>query len=562
MTKINIELYSCAGGMAEGFRRAGITFDIAIDMSPDHCASYEMNLKHRPLCMDTRDFLAMLKQGARFDVRLLVADPPCTPWSHAGKRKGEADPRDMLAVTCEIIALLRPDAYLIGNVPGLDDGANLHVVQRVIGGLSKHGYCTADFARLNASSFGVPQHRIRPFWFGHRHAPCIQWPEPTHGDPDVHASDQLMLSCVTPLLPWVSCEAALVELPVADWGRPVKLRRRETEKSPVGTVTITADHAMSKRSKPARTITRNTHGDGSILVNDKHPPTNAGGVSPTLGAKERGQGGQVLVLNAKHAPTPAGSPISTIRSGGEGHSAPNTVIAITKGHTGSASGEPAKAVLAGDGGGTRRVIRLEGDGQGQCVGDPGAPAPTITTNNEAAVVATKRGRKRDVGRVAQGNRTGDPAAPSATVTSKVPRVGAGESQVLNWPWSRPATTTVQADDRLAPPGHHDEHFATRSLPDAVVINEKVGAILQGFPPGWIFVGKSKKARWGAIGMAMPPPMAHAVATSIVRQWKEAIKQRPCSHMQGCRNGDHDRECVVGDALAEYDRRMATIEAAS
>jgi len=42
------------------------------------------------------------------------------------------------------------------------------------------------------------------------------------------------------------------------------------------------------------------------------------------------------------------------------------------------------------------------------------------------------------------------------------------------------------------------------------------AILQGFPEGWHFAGETKRARWSQIGQAMPPPLAHAVASSIAR----------------------------------------------
>ncbi len=36
---MNIELFGCAGGMALGFRRAGITFDLSIDKDANACAS-------------------------------------------------------------------------------------------------------------------------------------------------------------------------------------------------------------------------------------------------------------------------------------------------------------------------------------------------------------------------------------------------------------------------------------------------------------------------------------------------------------------------------------------
>lgn len=185
--------------MGLGFKRAGIVFDLAFDFSADACASYEANLEHRPIQIDVRDLLRMMRAGASLGrIDLLVADPPCTPWSRAGKRKGLDDERDALRESCELIALLRPTCWLIGNVPGLDDSTNDDAVTATIGNLSTLGY-DVDYQKLNASSYGVPQHRIRPFWFGRpRGTERLRWPEPTHGTPGKLALPGLGL------LPWVS----------------------------------------------------------------------------------------------------------------------------------------------------------------------------------------------------------------------------------------------------------------------------------------------------------------------------------------------------------------------
>ena len=179
---MNIEVFSAAGGLAEGFRRAGIHFDLVVDRDADACDSYEANLGTRPVQMDAHDLLRLVRAGWRpaAAIELLVADPPCAPWSRAGKRKGLADERDMLAETVDLIAHLRPRRYLVGNIPGLQDRPHWPVVQRTIGGLAAHGYCVRDFAVLDAADYGVPQRRERPFWFGHLDGPCLRWPLPTH----------------------------------------------------------------------------------------------------------------------------------------------------------------------------------------------------------------------------------------------------------------------------------------------------------------------------------------------------------------------------------------------
>ena len=221
------------------------------------------------------------------------------------------------------------------------------------------------------------------------------------------------------------------------------------------------DHNMSAVDAPSKTVTQNTHGDGTILVNDRHSPASPASPSPTLGAKARGQAGEVLDFRATikgHPTAKADRPSPTVRGGGEGHSAPEVLME--------------------------------------------AKAPK---------------------RVGQGNRVGNSAAAACTVTAKPARVGAGESHVLDWPWGRPSTT-IQRDERIPPPGHHDE-YSTRSMPNAVVLSELAATILQGFPESWNFCGATKAARWSQLGQAMPPPLAHAVATSVVEQLARTESKR-------------------------------------
>lgn len=284
---MRLELFPCSGGMAEGFRRAGIRFDMAFDYDADACASYTANHGHAPIRMDVRDLVRMARGGWGVGaVELLVADPPCTPWSRAGKRRGLEDERDMLGDTCELISILRPRMWVIGNVPGLDDAPNAGAIARTMGGLTKAWHI--DYARLDAADFGVPQHRVRPFWVGHSiGSPCIRWPDPTHGGP----LDVLQKRIGLPdLRPWVTCREALADLPADELGRPVRVRVRNDA----------GDVRHHDEGRPARTVTAAKRGGDTMLTaHARHPISSLDAPSYTLTSKGDGrgaQGGNTLAL--------------------------------------------------------------------------------------------------------------------------------------------------------------------------------------------------------------------------------------------------------------------------
>lgn len=532
---MKIELFPCSGGMAEGFRRAGVTFDLAIDHDADACNSYEKNLGHRPLQMDVNDFHRLVVAGWRpaAPLDLLVADPPCTPWSRAGKRQGVADERDCLVVTTDLIRLLRPRAYLIGNVPGLQDSTQWNVVQRLIGSLRDVGYCVRDYVSLDAADYGVAQHRVRPFWFGHLEGPCIVWPAPTHAAP----TEQLAIGGHA-LAPWVTCRAALGHLPLEELGRPVKMRIRE--KGEDGTRHGGDLSRCSAPDTPAKTVvSRQFRKGGQILIPNGTDPSPAkpkwvptGGdkslcstpdrPAKVVGAHEGIKGGQILIPNA--------SPKREL-TGNDAH--PMSELDEHPRHPVSSLDEPSMVIKTGGGrasgnGSTLRLSELTrdpNDTRKANYSSPDSPALTITrnTHSEGATLLVEPSLVAGRGSRPQSARVLSPDEPSTAVQTKEDRQDNG-AVTLEWPWNRPATT-ILGDERLSVPGHHDATVGNSSHagPNAIVLSEKAAAILQGFPDGWLFSGDTKRARWGQIGMAMPPPLAHAVATAVAEQMAAAAR---------------------------------------
>lgn len=559
---MNVELFPCSGGMAEGFRRAGITLDWAFDWDADACDSYEHNLGHRPIQMDVRDLVRLAKSGWRpgEPIRLLVADPPCTPWSRAGKRLGTEDERDMLRETADLIALWKPEAALIGNVPGLNDSTHWHVVQEVIGGLAQYGYCVVDYWQGDAANFGVPQRRVRPFWYVHQSGPCMVWPTPTHGDPaEIPVRQEIMPGMgVAPLKPWVTCRQALGHLPLEELGRPVRLRWKDGHKGP--------NHRPSSSSSPARTVTGNTHSDGSLLVGDvgegrlvgswengNHLPSEADKPALTVMAAGEQSASSVLVLrpsqglrvgemdapamtlDAKpsrvgcgashvlslgppadgHPPAHADAPSPTIRGGGDGHSAPQVVLVSSR-HPPSEEDAPSMCERGSDG--THAILALESPLYGPLDRERNAD-PVSHEDSPAKTLGTNATHPSAVLTINPKHPPSSPSSPSSTIAAKE----RSQSEVLEWPWDRPSTTVCR-DERIPPPGHK-EGGSYLSQPDAVVLSEKARAILQGFPDGWVFSGATKKSRSAQIGMAMPPPLAEAVARSVQEQMRRVDEER-------------------------------------
>jgi site-specific DNA-cytosine methylase len=406
---VDIECFSCSGGMAEGFRRAGVTFDFVFDKDPNAVESYTKNLSHAPIQMDVRDLMRMVRGGwSPGPVRLFVADPPCTPWSRAGKRQGLADERDMLRETADLIAALRPQFYLIGNVPGLQDSTSWGVVQDVIGGLSAHGYCVADYVSLDAADYGVPQHRVRPFWFGHLGGECIRWPAPTHGAPTDHPS----LPGVDALAPWVTCRQALQHLPLEELGRPVRMKIRDAGE------------------------------DGRKNGGDRSRCSKPDETARTVVAKADRKGGQILIPSARH-PTALMDGLSpTIRGGGNGHSAPQVVLANDR-HPPASPASPAPTIGSKDRGQSSVLFvgeRVLSDRDRSATRDE--PSPTIT--------AAARGNQRlDVMEPGSNHPITRPDEPSFVIKTNGGRA-AQASTMMEWPWDRPCTT-VQRDERIAPP---------------------------------------------------------------------------------------------------------------
>jgi site-specific DNA-cytosine methylase len=92
-------------------------------------------------------------------VDLVSAGFPCQPWSVAGRRRGEEDPRNLWPDTILAIRNIRPTFAFLENVPALLSSGYIGVV---LGDLAQAGY-DARWIVLGADDVGAP-HRRKRIW--------------------------------------------------------------------------------------------------------------------------------------------------------------------------------------------------------------------------------------------------------------------------------------------------------------------------------------------------------------------------------------------------------------
>lgn len=232
-----IDLFAGAGGASEGFVRAGFRVLGAVEIDEAAARTYRLNHPSLPdnriLVQDIRTLprgaLRRLAGGRTLDV--LTGSPPCQGFSTAGFRskktvtgyRPDDDERNFLYEDMVCAALeLRPRLFLMENVPGMQSAKreDLSFLEAAARALRDQGSYRTEIWRLNASSFGVPQDRIRCFLVASR-LPVMP-ARPTEEYQDTRRSD-LDLEALPP----VTLMEAIFDLPTRDAGTGAGVEQRE-----------------------------------------------------------------------------------------------------------------------------------------------------------------------------------------------------------------------------------------------------------------------------------------------------------------------------------------------
>ncbi len=161
-----ISLYSGAGGLDIGFRKAGFEIIWANDFSKNACESYAKNIGDHIRCGDINNYLDEIKEIK--DIDIVIGGPPCQGFSVAGKMDPN-DPRSKHVWTfTDVVEMLNPRAFVMENVKALGTLTKWEPLRKsLLARFRDLGYST-NFVVLNATEYDVPQGRERVFFIGYK----------------------------------------------------------------------------------------------------------------------------------------------------------------------------------------------------------------------------------------------------------------------------------------------------------------------------------------------------------------------------------------------------------
>ena len=205
-----IDLFCGAGGLSEGLRWAGYDVLWAIDEDTDAVETYRENHGDPVVEADIRK-TNPAEDGPDIEpgeLDLVAGGPPCPSFSTIGQpkigslenRSADDDERNILYQDfLRYVEYFEPTAFIMENVPGmLSDtavvesetvqdslpvdstsdteqepaGEEVPVPKIILQQMEELGY-QADYVKVDAADFGVPQHRERVFFIGSRNGDSL-----------------------------------------------------------------------------------------------------------------------------------------------------------------------------------------------------------------------------------------------------------------------------------------------------------------------------------------------------------------------------------------------------
>lgn len=213
---IAIDLFAGAGGLSLGFEQAGFDVVAAVELDPIHAAVHKFNFPYCAVLPKSVTELsaAEIRKAAGLGNRrvdVVAGGAPCQGFSLIGQRALD-DPRNSLVKDfVRLVVELDASYFVFENVKGLTVGKHKSFLGEIISEFESSGYkVQVPWQVLNASSYGVPQHRERLFLLGAKHGLAL----PKYPLPRTTPADAGQATLDGPFGP--NCKDAIGDLPDAE----------------------------------------------------------------------------------------------------------------------------------------------------------------------------------------------------------------------------------------------------------------------------------------------------------------------------------------------------------
>ena len=182
---LTIDLFCGAGGITEGFRRAGFNCIFANDIDHDAAQTFRRNHAQAEIVEGPVEDLEPhgIRRSlgvSKGEIDCIVAGPPCQGFSINAPERFLEDPRNTLfRHYIDFVKEFEPKTLLFENVPGILSLASGKVAQQVVREIASLGYAVSAKI-LFAAHYGVPQERWRLIMLGSRRGYPPRHPRPSH----------------------------------------------------------------------------------------------------------------------------------------------------------------------------------------------------------------------------------------------------------------------------------------------------------------------------------------------------------------------------------------------
>ena len=167
----SVDLFSGAGGMTYGFKRAGIKASIANDFDRSACITLKTNSPEIPvICGDIASpeiKNQIISAGISSHANIICGGPPCQGFSLAGFRKKDDPRNELFRHFIDIVSAIHPKVIVFENVEGIMSYQKGKTYANIIELFSELGYYI-EGRKLLSSEYGVPQKRKRVILLGTR----------------------------------------------------------------------------------------------------------------------------------------------------------------------------------------------------------------------------------------------------------------------------------------------------------------------------------------------------------------------------------------------------------